>query len=148
MNSERQELLKVLIEKFSSKAHHIYTGQCYPFGDIMLRKQQVMILFFIFENKGLASVKSIAKYLGVTSGAVTQFVDGLVENKLVEREENIKDRRIINIKLTPSTGKRFNAFKKDYISSASYAFMALSDEELVLFISLLNRIKTFKPCTN
>ncbi len=146
MNSERQELLKVLIEKFSSTAHNMHSSQCFPFGDFLLRKQQIMILFFIFENKGLASVKAIAKYLGVTSGAITQFVDGLVEKKLVEREENVKDRRGVNIKLTAATKRKFNTFKKDYISSASHAFTALSDEELILFISLLNKIKTLRAC--
>ncbi len=141
MNKDRQELLKNLIEKFTQTMHSMHNGQSFPFGDFMLRKQQITILFFIYENKGIVSVKAIAKCLHVTSGAVTQFVDGLVEKKLVQREENLTDRRSINIKLTPATQKKFNSFKENYLINASKSFVGLSNEELKQFVKLLEKIK-------
>lgn len=141
MTTNRQELLQSLIEKMTRSIHNMNTDNIFPFGDCMLRKQQVMILFFIYENKNVSSVKEIAKFLHVTSGAVTQFVDYLVEKKIVKREENPDDRRSVNIKLTPNTEKQFNSFKKNYLASASKSFNQFSDRELEQFIKLLEKIK-------
>jgi DNA-binding MarR family transcriptional regulator len=145
MKNEREELLKNLIEKFIKSAHNMHSNQSFPFGDFMLGRQQIMILFFIYENKGLVSVKAIAKNLNVTPGAITQFVDGLVGKKLVIREENARDRRSTNIKLAPLTEKKFNSFKKRYLTNASRFFTGLSDEELSQFVKLLSKIKTLNP---
>lgn len=141
MKIERQDLLKNLIEKFSTTAHNLHSGQCFPFGSHVLRKQQILILLYIFQCKTTVSVKSLAEYLGVTPGAVTQLVDGLVDKKLVERQENTDDRRIVNIKLTPSTGAKFNLFKENFIKSSSQSFSGFSDDELILLTNLLGRIK-------
>lgn len=141
MTINRQELLQSLIEKMTRSIHNMNTDNTFPFGNCMLRKQQIMILFFIYENKNVSSVKEIAKFLHVTSGAVTQFVDYLVEKKIVKREENPDDRRSINIKLTSNTEKKFNSFKKNYLASASKSFNQFSDRELEQFIKLLEKIK-------
>lgn len=141
MNDNRQELLKDLIEKFTQTTHSMHSGHNFPFGKYMLGRQQLMILFFVFEKKGLASVKDLAKVLKVTSGAVTQFIDALVEKKLVMREENPSDRRVVNIKLTALTEKQFNEFKKEYLITAGKVFKNLSDNEIKQFIKLLSKIK-------
>lgn len=142
MINKRPELLRDLLEKLSRAIHSMHKDQGFPFGDSLLGKQQVMILFFIYENKGVSSVKDIAKFLGVTSGAVTQFIDGLVNKKIVQREENSKDRRSINIKLTVNSEKIINNFRRKYFESASHSFDFFSDKELKQFIKLVEKIKT------
>lgn len=141
MKNTRQELLKDLIEELTRAIHSIHKEQCFSFGGSILGKPQVMILFFIYENKGVASVKEIANFLHVTSGAVTQFTNGLVGKKLVKREENASDRRSVNIKLTVSAEKDFNNFKKQYIKSASKSFAGLNDKEIEQFTKLVEKIK-------
>jgi DNA-binding MarR family transcriptional regulator len=140
--SKRQELLRELIEKMSRAIHSIHVDQCFSFGNNTLRKQEIMILFFVYENKGVSSVKDIANFLHVTSGAITQFTDGLVEKKIVQREENPDDRRSINIKLTAGSEKMIVDFRKKYIESASKSFDFFSDKELEQFIKLIEKIKT------
>jgi len=142
MENNRLELLKNLIEKLTRVIQDIHKEQHFPYGNLVLRRQQMMIMFFINKNKGSASVNDIAKFLRVTPGAVTQFVDELVEKKLVEREKNINDRRGINIKLSPKTKEKFSKFEKDYLSGASKTFGSLSDEEINDLIRLLGKIKT------
>lgn len=141
MNDNRQELIESVIEYFAKAAHSMHASSNFNFGDFMLGKQQMMILFFVYEKKGAASVKEVAKFLGVTPGAVTQFIDALVEKKLVKREENSLDRRGVNIKLTTSTEKQFNGFRKKYLVSAGKVFSGLNDKELLQFIKLLGKIK-------
>jgi len=140
----RQKLLENLIENFAQALHGINTGQNFPFGDFMLGHQQIMILLFVYKKKETVSVKEIAKFLNVTPGAVTQFIDGLVQKKLVRREESILDRRSINIRLTVATQKQFNDFKKRYFASANKSFENLSDGELEQFIRLVKKISVPK----
>lgn len=144
MKNKRQGLLKDLIEKLTKAIYSIHKEQCFSFGDAVLGKPQVMILFFIYENKGVASVKEIAKFLQVTSGAITQFTNGLVAKKLVKREENFLDRRSINIMLTTQAKKDFNNFKQQYIESASKSFTEFNDQELEQFTKLIEKIKKAK----
>lgn len=141
MTDNRQELLKELIEKFTEVAHNMHSNQSFPFGKFMLGRQQLMLLFFVFEKKGLVSVKEIAKLLRVTPGAVTQFVNALVDKGLVRREESLVDHRSVNIKLTISAEKRFNDFKKMYLVNASKAFVGLNEKELRQLVLLLGKIK-------
>lgn len=141
MVNKRQELLQDLIEKLTRALHNVHTAKSFPFGDRLLGKQQIMILFFVYENKGEASVKDLARFLQVTPGAITQFIDGLVEKKIVRRQANVSDRRGVNIKLTVDTEKKFNNFRKQYLASTSRSFRGLSDKELKEFIALANKIK-------
>ena len=142
MENNRQELLKNLIEKLTRVIQDIHKEQHFPFGNLVLGRQQMMIMFFVNKNKGCASVNDIAKFLRVTPGAVTQFIDGLVEKKLVEREKNVNDRRGINIKLSAKTKNKFNKFEKDYFVGASKTFKSLSDEEINDLIGLLGKINS------
>ena len=141
MNDNRQLLIQDLIEQFTQVARSMHGNHNFPFGKNMLGRQQLMILFFVFEKKGSASVKELAQFLRVTPGAITQFIDALVEKKLVRREENAVDRRSINIKLTTSSEKQFNDFRKKYLINAGRAFENLSDKELAQFTKLLSKIK-------
>ncbi|HZJ40781.1 MAG TPA: MarR family winged helix-turn-helix transcriptional regulator [Candidatus Saccharimonadales bacterium] len=140
MKNERQKLLQELIQKLTEVFQATHKDHCFSFDGLALRRQEMMILFFVNEKKGQASVKEIAKFLKVTSGAVTQFVDGLVEKKLVERKTGLVDRRQVNIKLRPNVKSDFGNFKKRYLESISTSFSILSDNELQQLIKLLEKV--------
>lgn len=145
MNSmiiNRQKILENLIEKMVRVMHDINLVSGLHFGNCLLKRQQIMILFFIYEKQGIASVKEIAKFLQVTPGAVTQAVDYLVEKKIVRREENLNDRRIVNVKLSKATEKDFDRFKKNFIKEACKSFKDFNDHDLQNFIRLVEKIKT------
>jgi DNA-binding MarR family transcriptional regulator len=121
---------------------NMHAKQGFPFGEFKLSRPQAMILFFIAKNKEGASSKDLAAFLNVTSGAITQFIDALVEKELVKREEDPKDRRILRMTLTESAKERFDAFKKNYHKSANPLFDGFSENEINQFIFLLNKINT------
>ena len=141
MNDKRQELLQILIKNSTQVFHDMNKEQEFPFGNMILRRQQMMIMFFLSENKGIAPVKEIAKFLQVTPGAVTQFVDGLVKKKLVEREGSKTDGRSTNIKLSLTTKAKFDDFKKSYLTNVSRTFSGLSEKELEQFIKFIGKMK-------
>jgi len=137
----RQKILQLLIEKFSRIIKNSQTLNNFPFGDCQLSRPQVMILFFIAPKKNGATVKELAKFMQVTPGAVTQFIDILVKKKLVSREGGSGDRRSINIKLTSLAKKQFSHFKKEYLENIGFAFSSFSTAEIYQFIKLISKIK-------
>ena len=98
------------------------------------------MLFFIARQNEEVAAKDLAEMLGVTPGAVTQFVDGLVDMGLVKREEDIMDRRIIRIKLTELARSKLEEFRKGYLASASQVFDILSDAEIKELVRLLDKV--------
>ncbi|MCX6734818.1 MAG: MarR family transcriptional regulator [Candidatus Peregrinibacteria bacterium] len=140
MSKNREELLQKLIEKMMSVMKNMHSGHCFPFGELKLSRPQVSILFFISKSKDGVSSKELAEFLNVTSGAITQFIDPLVDEKLIRREEDENDRRITRMTLTESAKDKMAKFKKSYHKSVSASFDKFSEEEIVQFITLFNKI--------
>ena len=141
MNPSREELLQSLIEKMVNVMKGMHATHGFSFGNFKLSRPQVMILFFIARKKEGVSAKDLAAFLNVTSGAITQFIDTLVEKQLVTREEDPDDRRILRISLTKAAKNEFVSFRKNYYKSVCPAFAALSQAEIEQFILLFNKIK-------
>lgn len=139
--NKRLELVQEAVSGFIKVAHSLHNQKNLPFGDCLLNKQQILILFFVY-NKKVTSSKELAQFLNVTPGAMTQLVDVLVKKKLLVREKNLEDKRIINITLTKELKVKFNNFKNNYLLSANHSFSRLKESDLKILISLLKKIKT------
>jgi DNA-binding MarR family transcriptional regulator len=140
MNEARKELLQQLGEKMAAVIRRVHAGQGFRFSEFRLSPPQVRILFFIARQPGDIAVKDLAKMLEVTPGAITQFVDGLVEMELVRREEDTRDRRVIRIRLTDLASSKLEEFRKGYLAAASLVFDVLSDAEIEELVRLLNKV--------
>ncbi len=136
----REEAIQSAIKRMGSVMRGVI-GQGFLFGDFTLSKAQVGILFLVAEKKEGAPVKRLVEMLGVTPGAVTQFVDALVEKGLVSREEDPDDRRILRIRLTALAESNFERFRKDYFRSLGLLFGPLNDGEIKQLAGLLGKIK-------
>lgn len=70
---------------------------------MLLEQQPVsraqMEVLLVVKHQQPISVKAIAAQLHLTPGAITQLVEGLVQNGYLERQEGDRDRRISNISL-------------------------------------------------
>ena len=64
-----------------------------------LSMPQMSALFHLHHGNE-CGVSNIGEHLGVTNAAASQMVDRLVQNGLVERTEDPKDRRVKQLKLT------------------------------------------------
>ncbi len=98
MDKNREDLLQSLIQQIMHMMKHLHHGGV-PHR-LPLSPPQMHLLFSIAGRKDGASVKDLAGRTSVTSGAITQFADGLVEMGLVTREGDPVDRRIVRLKLT------------------------------------------------
>lgn len=140
MNKTRENLVQSLIEQIGSVIRGMHRNRGFSFGDFMLGWPQVRILFFVAKRKDGVPVKDLAAFFNVTPGAVTQFVDALVEKDLVRREEDQNDRRILRVMLTEFAENEFDRFRESYLTSMSRSFDSLSDGEIEQLISLLAKI--------
>jgi len=94
----------------------------------------------LVRKKGEVSVKEISEALGVTSSASTQLIDGLVNKGYLVRKSNPNDRRIILVKLSPSSQKHLSNMKMQRLKWLTEIFAVLSDEELAHYASLNKKI--------
>ena len=139
MKDTREYLLQKTIEQLfyvMRKVHKEVAPQ-----KPVLSPPQARLAFIIsgFGEEGV-SAKDLAERSCVTPGAITQFVDQLIEKGLVKRETDPNDRRIVRLKVTPAAESRMNKLKKDFFSSASQMFDVLSDDELKQLIALLEKV--------
>jgi DNA-binding MarR family transcriptional regulator len=141
MEQTRETLSQSFIEKLSQVMRKMHKNHNFIWGDFKLSKPQIAILFFINKNDKSVSVKDISTFLGVTPGAITHFIDVLVDNKLVRRDEDLSDRRVVKVSLTDYSIERFNEFKKDYYKSTIKYLNNISDKEMIEVIKVLDKIK-------
>jgi DNA-binding MarR family transcriptional regulator len=140
MDKTREDLMQTLIQRMMSIMRHVHHSSI-P-SEPPLSPPQVHLLFSIASKQEGISVKELAERTSVTPGAITQFVDGLVEMGLVMREGDPNDRRIVRLKLTELAKSQFEHFRKDYLTSASRVFDVLSNDEIKQLISLFDKIIT------
>ena len=89
------------------------------------------------------SVKELAERSSVTPGAITQFVDTLVERGLVAREGDLNDRRVVRLKLTELAKHQFEKFRKEHLKSMIKIFDVLNDDEIKQLIKLFTKMDTY-----
>lgn len=139
----REDLLQQLFDRMFSlmKQIHREIHQVVGHPEPALSPPQARLLFTIARNKdrGL-SVKELARMTNMTPGAITQFVDALIEKDLVKREEDLNDRRIVILKLTPSAKGHMQQFQKHFLTCAARKFDVLTLDELTHLHSLLTKV--------
>jgi len=87
-----------------------------------------------------ARTSQIAEELGVSSSAITQLVDGLVDRGLVERRPDAADRRATRLHLTAEGIRLYALFDEARMRSASALLDSLSTDEVVDLASLMRRV--------
>ncbi|MFA5309713.1 MAG: MarR family transcriptional regulator [Dehalococcoidales bacterium] len=141
MDKTREDLLQNLVQLMMSVMRHVrHPG---PPPEHFLSPPHMMLLFTIGRQSEGMSVKELAERSSITPGAVTQFVDALVEKGLVAREGDTNDRRIVRLKLTPMAESQIEHFKKEHFASMSRIFDALNDDEIKQLITLFTKMDAF-----
>jgi DNA-binding MarR family transcriptional regulator len=138
MDNTRQDLLQTVVQRMMSIMRHVRHGG--PPVEPVLSPPQMHVMFSIAHHKEGISVKGLAEGASVTPGAITQFVDTLVEKGLVERANDPKDRRIVRLKLTDGARSQFEQFKTEHLASMCRVFDVLSDDEIRQLIAILTKI--------
>ena len=92
----REELIQGIVEDLARCQRPAMNASWKQFG---LSHAQMSMLYLLFYHKS-SSPKQIAEFLGITKSAVTQLLDPLVDEGLVKRQPDPKDRRYVQLSLT------------------------------------------------
>jgi DNA-binding MarR family transcriptional regulator len=90
---------------------------------------QVRVLYTLQMEDGLAAGE-LAERLGVQPSTVTRIVDRLVQNKLVAREVDAGDRRLVRHRLTKKGDSVFQELRTTGRERLSKVFARMSDEQV------------------
>jgi len=109
--------------------------------EIGFTSSQLEILHYVAEKVN-PTMKEIAEHLQIKPPSVTTLVEALCKKKLLKREINNKDKRIVRISFTENIWKVFKSIKNKKHLILKDLFSRLSNEdkkEVVRIISVLNK---------
>ena len=98
MNEERSRLIEHIINQ-QARAYEIVKTWPKEWLSTDLTMPQLKILFLLYAG-GAASMGDLAAPLGVKLSTITGIVDRLVEQGMVQRGEDLRDRRLVLCHLT------------------------------------------------
>jgi DNA-binding MarR family transcriptional regulator len=129
-----------VIERSIAIGRSLRAGRRTPFHGRVLTGSQLDALFHLAHGPAPVTPGALATALAVTPGAVTQLVDGLRAEGLVESLPHPGDARSRVIRLSPNAAEQVADFERDMVARALPAFDGLQDAELETLASLLGRV--------
>jgi len=97
-------------------------------------------LLMLIHHNGQLNGKDLASMLGISTAAITQAVDRLVKDGLVERLENLEDRRITLLKLSKNGEEKMQKVTQNHCDILSVALKEGTPEELKILASFQEKI--------
>lgn len=114
--------------------------QANEFYKLKVTLPQLAILELL-HREGELMMSNMARYMNVTTAAMTGIIDRMVRDGYVVRAHDNDDRRVVRISLTP----RGNSLVKSIIEKKRHLttriFSALSHEEREAYLKILTRIR-------
>jgi DNA-binding MarR family transcriptional regulator len=87
-------------------------------------------------------MRDLSRLLMVSGGNVTGLTDRLVEEGLIERRDDPRDRRAYSVHLTPNGRAHFARMAEQHEVWVAELFEGLDDEDRTLLHGLLGKLKT------
>lgn len=137
--STRKQLIEEILHSFHAIRNITKTKAASLGHQNHITHSQWFVLTMI-EYFKKAKVKDIAQSMEMSSSAATQLVNGLVRAGYVTRKEDPKDRRLVQLELSPKGKKHIDATKEKRIAEMAEIFDALTDKELDEFVRLHKKI--------
>jgi DNA-binding MarR family transcriptional regulator len=107
-------------------------------GPILSGSQRIVLRALV--NDGACQVSEVANHLGVTLSAATGLVDRLVKAKLVTRDRDLKDRRVVWVKVTPDGEEAVKAAEARRRAALQGMVRNLSEQDLADLCQILEKI--------
>ena len=109
------------------------------FGEQGFTLMQWIVLLYL--RDGLASTASeIAREFQHDSGALTRVIDRLEQRGLLSRRRSERDRRVVELELTPEGRRTIDALLPMVVEQMNLALAPFSREEFLQFRAFLTRL--------
>ena len=138
MKSRREQIeaissnFSVIKRAFASS--HRFTGL--RFGITMTQASVLLVLL----HEGRKTMGQMAEILGVSKGATTQLIDGLIESGCIERMVDDDDRRVVYIDLSERGKSYLDAVRAESSKRIAKLFEGLSDVEIQQIANIISKL--------
>lgn len=137
--STRAQLLEQIDSTFTSMQRLMHANFHRAFEELKIAPSQLQLLMFI-ENMQPVSLKDLAAKMYLTPGAITQLVEGLVQQGYIERKPSEQDRRVICVAMTSEGTKKTAALQERKHEMFAKVVSELDDNELALFLRIQQKM--------
>ncbi len=135
----RKKTIEEIMESFQVMKNKVQNKFFHSADNNLVTFSQWFVLVIIEQYRGIG-IKEISSKLGISSSAATQLVDGLVDNGYAKRNDDPKDRRALQLKLSSKGKKYIIAKEKKHTKNMEKFFNVLNDRELAAFLRLHKKI--------
>ncbi|WP_026378871.1 MarR family winged helix-turn-helix transcriptional regulator [Agromyces italicus] len=111
-----------------------------PFEGRSLTRSQMQTLFLLAHGTGPITPSLVAEHLALTGGAVTQLVDGLKADGLIETARHPDDARSRVLRLTDAASSQVDRFEAETVTRLLPMFDRLDDDGLTRLALLLRTV--------
>lgn len=143
----RQQYIESIFNSFHTiKRAHLHGSRFSRehFGVTMTQASVLMLLM----HEGRKTMGEVANELGVSRGAVTQLLDGLIEKDFIERTVDEDDRRVVYVEMSRRGIRHLKQVRQGGMEHITGLFDLLTDEELeqieVITTKLAERAKEIR----
>lgn len=105
-----------------------------------MSKLQFFTLMMLY-RKGPKTMTELASAIQVSKQQLTPLMDRILEQKLVERMPDPKDRRVIRIEISPAGKEAINTMMKHNLYTVAARLTVLPEEELVELDTMMVRVR-------
>lgn len=104
--------------------------------------QQMVMLDYV-GRRPRATMKEIAAALSVQMSSATVAVDRLIRQKMLSRERDLKDRRVVWVRITPAGRRVVKRVLAQKRLGIEHVFGRLTDRERDQYLSVLLKVRSF-----
>ena len=137
---KREEKINHIAHLFHQIDTNILTKQTLVFADTGLTPQQLHLLSYL--EHGPKKNSEIGQYLSLSKGTISGLLKRLSEKNLIDRQENIEDRREIFFTLTDEGKAILEEFPEILININDMLFTNATDADLSIWIRQLKRLQS------
>ncbi|WP_404434582.1 MarR family transcriptional regulator [Microbacterium lacus] len=142
LTTSRATQIGAVLEAVVALSRELAAPRQTPFGDAVLTRTQLDILFVLAHSAERITPGHLASLLRVTPGAITQTVDQLREQGLVEQTISDEDGRSRVLMLTASARADVAAFEAASVLRVAPWFAELTDDELDGLAASLSKVSS------
>jgi len=139
-SDQRQPHIAEVLTGVAGLARRIAVARQAPFQARRLSRNQVEALFVLAHSRPPVTPGSLVAALGVTAGAVSQLLDSLRTQGLVEVAAHPQDGRSRLLRLTDSARAEIDTFEKQVVADLAPIFDELTTSQLRQLAALLSRL--------
>src|SRR3989344_1736973 len=113
--STRKQLIEEILHSFHA-IRNITKAKAASLGHQKHVTHSQWFVLTIIKHVKKTSIKDVAEAMEMSSSAATQLVDGLVKGGYLTRQEDPKDRRLVQLALSPKGSEHIIAMKEKRIA--------------------------------